>query len=420
MVTFYLSIARINTAGGIQQRLRKYVDTTLVPGFDKLIDIGIDSSLQIIGIDIRPVNGLLYAVTSNTNLSSPDAEKGNLYIIDPNFSATEANSTLVGTLKDSEGSFITVANRNYGVDFNPVLDRLRVVSDSVNLSVNPNDAVTTIQTPISAAVNLIGAAYTNNFAGAETTILYDVGTNLTGQLFKQNPPAAGTLEFVGNLLIDTSSFTNGGFDIQTVGNINEAYGAFEGTASDEPFARLYSVNLTTGQAVNLGSLDLPEEFFITGFTLIQAVPAPCLHPATLVAVPVGKSKSIEELRAGDCVIDYKGRPVKIEKNLRFEASDSFILVKKGAFKDGDVPVPSQDLLIRKGHPILFNGKSIKPERLIKRLAPNKVNYIKLSNKEFVWSLCTEKRTFVMMQGVAVVTWVYSDLIKSKKYNFTEF
>ena len=53
-------------------------------------------------------------------------------------------------------------------------------------NINPSD-------PSVAAV-----AYTNSFAGAATTILYDIDV-ASNKLYKQNPPNNGTLELVGSL-----------------------------------------------------------------------------------------------------------------------------------------------------------------------------------------------------------------------------
>ncbi len=74
------------------------------------------------------------------------------------------------------------AGTKYGIDFNPTVDRLRVVNDAdQNLRINPNTGLVSADTPLTYAVapdvnagknpDVRDAAYTNNFAGATVTTL---------------------------------------------------------------------------------------------------------------------------------------------------------------------------------------------------------------------------------------------------------
>ena len=83
----------------------------------------------------------------------------------------------------------------FGFDFNPTVDRIRVVSDTgQNLRLNPDTgAVAAVDTALNpGAPNVVGSAYSNNVAGATTTTLYAIDST-TDQLFVQNPPNAGVL-----------------------------------------------------------------------------------------------------------------------------------------------------------------------------------------------------------------------------------
>ena len=88
------------------------------------------------------------------------------------------------------------------------------------------------------------AAYTNSFASASATALFDVDA-ASDVLAQQTPPNDGTLANIGTLGIDVAG--TAGFDIAGGGNglvlaALRADGAFTG-----PFT-LYTVSLTTGAA----------------------------------------------------------------------------------------------------------------------------------------------------------------------------
>jgi hypothetical protein len=184
---------------------------------------------NIMGIDFRPATGQLFALGSTSRL----------YILN---TATGA-ATAVGT-----APFSSVLNgTSFGFDFNPTVDRIRVVSNTgQNLRLNPNDgtvaAVDGAINPTTAKIS--AAAYTSNFAGSTATILYDIDY-VTGKLFKQDPPNTGTLVEVGSLgVVPTES---NGFDIG--GTSNKAWALLTvGGAT-----KLYSINLTSGMATAVGT-----------------------------------------------------------------------------------------------------------------------------------------------------------------------
>lgn len=185
--------------------------------------MGIQTGETILGIDMRPLNGQLFALGSTGRLYSLNASSG--------------VAALVGT-----GPMTTaLTGTQFGFDFNPTVDRIRIVSNSgQNLRVNPADASVTVDLPItSLTASISGAAYTNNFAGATTTTLYDIDA-LGDRLYRQIPPNDGVLADVGPLGINVEA--SNGFDIGGTSGI--AYGIFTvGTTQ-----RIYTVNLNTGAA----------------------------------------------------------------------------------------------------------------------------------------------------------------------------
>ena len=108
-----------------------------------------------------------------------------------------------------ERRFTALAGESFGVDFNPTVDRLRVVSDSgQNLRINVDTGLVTTDTdlnPLSPSV--VASAYTNNFAGATTTQLFGIDAE-SNQLVQQVSPNDGTIVPIGTGL---------GFDVAEVG-----------------------------------------------------------------------------------------------------------------------------------------------------------------------------------------------------------
>ena len=145
------------------------------------------------------------------------------------------------------GPFTPVlSGATFGFDFNPVVDRIRVVSNTgQNLRLNPDTgAVAAVDAALNpGAPNVVGSAYTNNFAGATTTTLYAIDAT-TDQLLIQNPPNAGTLVPVGPLGPDVADAV--GFDISANDNRAFAIVTVGGTSG------LVTINLTTGAATPVG------------------------------------------------------------------------------------------------------------------------------------------------------------------------
>lgn len=187
---------------------------------------GLQGGENVVGIDIRPNNGMLYAIGSNSRI----------YTIN----TTSGAATFVATLS------IPLSGVSFGVDFNPVPDRIRIISNTgQNLRVNPMDGATINDGAINPTPAAITAAgYTNSVAGATTTTLHVIDTD-ADKLYVQNPPNNGTLTMGMNLGVNADA--SSGFDIG--GKAGAAYALLTvGNAT-----LLYSINLTTGQATEVRS-----------------------------------------------------------------------------------------------------------------------------------------------------------------------
>lgn len=166
--------------------------------------VGLAGAEQVLGIDIRPADGLLYALT----------DAGRLYTVDAGTGQATLKSTLAADPADTTQPYAGLAGTRFSVDFNPVANRLRVIGDQgQNLRINVDTGATTTDGDINRAGNaprVLAAAYANSFAGAATTVLYDLDA-ADDRLTRQDPPNNGTLADIGALGLDLDGMA--AFDI---------------------------------------------------------------------------------------------------------------------------------------------------------------------------------------------------------------
>ena len=171
---------------------------------------GLDPGDTLVGIDVRPATGQLYALS----------DVAGLYTINPANGAAAKVGELAADPADATNPFTALSGTNFGIDFNPVVDRLRVVSNTQqNLRINPDTALVTTDTPLAFAAgdanaaatpNVSDVAYANNVAGALTTSLFGID-DTTFLVVLQNPPNNGTLNTVAPFGVTNASHV--GFDI---------------------------------------------------------------------------------------------------------------------------------------------------------------------------------------------------------------
>lgn len=204
---------------------------------------GLASGDTLLGIDFRPAIGTLYAV----------GRLGNLYTINTANSQASLVAALFANPMDPTDPFTALNGAAFGVDFNPVVDALRVVSTSgQNLRINPSTGATFTDTNLLNADGTSpfvgGSAYTNNVAGAASTVLYGIDARMD-RLVIQSPPNEGVLNPVGALGVDVNAELLG-FDISGVTGT-----AFASLASQTGnTSSLYTINLGTGAATLVGGI----------------------------------------------------------------------------------------------------------------------------------------------------------------------
>ena len=203
---------------------------------------GLQSGEQVVAIDVRPTNGQLYAL-------GKAGGTGRLYAINPTTAAATLVSVLAADPSDATSPYAGLVGTTFDIDFDPVADRLRVVSDAdQNLRVNPvNGQVITdnnlgygaSDTNFGANPNIVAAAYSNSFVGATSTTLFDIDSNLD-VFTMQDPPNNGLLRTFGQMTdpangfatVNTTELT--GLDIR--GSDNATFASF--TAAGDTASKL--------------------------------------------------------------------------------------------------------------------------------------------------------------------------------------
>jgi hypothetical protein len=241
------------------------------PALDTAIAIsGLQAGETVVGIDIRAggaTPGELYALSS----------AGRLYTVNTTSGVATLKSTLAADAGDSTDAFTALSGTQFGVDFNPVADRLRVVSDTgQNLRIDPDSGATITDAPLTsggtARTGVSGAAYTNAFSAACRTSLYYIDAT-TDQLLTTSDPNGGVVTVVGALGVDTTAV--GDFEIATA-----ADGTNNGNAAlvVGGVATSYQINLLTGTATSTGALTRLDA---NELVLDTAISAPATAPTQL-------------------------------------------------------------------------------------------------------------------------------------------
>jgi len=203
---------------------------------------GMQPGETVVGIDFRAVDRRLYAVGSSSRIYTVDT--------------VTAVATPVGS-----AAFTPALNgAAFGVDFNPVPDRVRVHTDAEqNLRLNQlTGAVAATDGALAYAAGdagagtnpaIAGTAYTNSVAPAPaTTVLFAIDSGRDVLVTLPNPND-GQMRTVGPLGVATTDRV--GFDI--VGSDGSAFATL--TEAGASRSRLYTINTTTGAATLVGTIE---------------------------------------------------------------------------------------------------------------------------------------------------------------------
>lgn len=214
---------------------------------------GIPSGMSLVGMDVRPATGQIYLLGYNTS-----QQLGQIFTLD----TLNAMLTPVGP-----GISNFVLNGQVGFDFNPTVDRIRVVSSgeqdyrlhpTTGALVATDGALMYAANDVNAGKNpnIGSAAYTNSFIGSTSTTLYNYDDSLN-VLTIQNPPNNGIQNTIGSTglmqnLMDATSAFDIYFDPATRQNM--AFLAANTSSSNTD--TLYSINLSNGMVSPIGSMNM--------------------------------------------------------------------------------------------------------------------------------------------------------------------
>jgi Domain of unknown function (DUF4394) len=204
---------------------------------------GLAGDSRLVGIDYRPATSVLYGL----------GDAGGVYTVDP----STGQATKVAQMD------VALSGGAFGVDFNPTVDRLRVVSDNgQNLRINVDTGMTIVDAtlntgPGTTVTGVTAVAYTNNDADPTTaTTLFDIDT-MADRVAIQAPPNNGTLNPTGNLGVDAAG--DAGFDIYSSTTRDGATVNVRALASLNVggASALYRVDLLTGRATGADWIAAP-------------------------------------------------------------------------------------------------------------------------------------------------------------------
>jgi hypothetical protein len=214
-----------NTVSIIDTQKKKVTKTWKISGV----------SGRVVGIDVRPADGVLYGVVADGTVVTIDLGSGK------------------ATMKSKLETMLP-AGTMATIDFNPAADRLRLIgSEGTNLRANVDDGKVTKDGALKYAdgdpnkgkmPKVVAAAYSNSFKGTKETALYDIdAANWT--FARQAPPNDGVLNTLGKFSANGGSLA---FDIWSDGRGGNEGWLLAGSM-------LHRVDIATGKTTPAGKVD---------------------------------------------------------------------------------------------------------------------------------------------------------------------
>lgn len=226
---------------------------------------GLASGEEILALDVRPATTTLYGLTSLSRIVRISTSTGQARPFSAFFSPP-------------------LGAQDAGFDFNPTVDRIRLVdSTDQNLRLNPDDGQTASRDPAlqyaaddpgaDVNPNIVAEAYTRPFPGGGTTRLYGIDAS-RGALVVQEPANAGTLRTIAQLTTrgrPLGRLTGPvSFDITESGR---AFLAYRPDGDDRRAATLATLNLQSGNVRFVDFIGPQVGLRTTGGTRTQGLAA---------------------------------------------------------------------------------------------------------------------------------------------------
>jgi hypothetical protein len=202
-------------------------------------NMAVSGASDLRGLDVRPASGQVYLLSGTDQL----------YTLDTSSGKATAGSKLQTALPGS-GQAV--------VDFNPMADRLRLMSpDGTNLRVNVETGEVAVDGKQAYAADgpyagkqpqVVAGAYTNSYAGTKSTALYNIDL-ANSSLMLQNQPNDGVQQLVGKV---ADGLKAAAMDILSDGKGGNTAYVLTGKT-------LHQLDLASGKPTTLGDIaDLPD------------------------------------------------------------------------------------------------------------------------------------------------------------------
>lgn len=288
---------------------------------------GVMAGETLVSIDVRPQTQRLYGLGVNAT-----ADTVQLYHISPQTAVAVPVGAAFSLTTDGT-TLVDFPATGWDIDFNPAVDRLRIVTQSgLNFRINPNNG-----TPVdgnNGQADVMGINPDGGISGPTTSVSATAYTNsqpnngnittqytvdaTTNSLYIQNPPNNGTQALVMPITVagQTLEITAvSGFDIPPLvnaaaSNAPVASGVGYAVLRTSTSSKLYQINLVNGQAVAVANF-APLSFAINpglsasiglnaaATSLVRFSP---LNPGTITTVGLGV------LNAGETLVGIDLRP----------------------------------------------------------------------------------------------------------------
>lgn len=319
--------ALTQTNGGLNNNLISFSseNPSVIRGLITLS--GLKTGQGIAGMDFRPADGKLYAMGKK-----PGVDSLSLYTIN--------TTTGVASLVKDTVIVMPLGNGPIAFDFNPVADRIRIVaSNGNNYRLNPINLAQVVDTALTYRTGDVNAAkkpfvgsvaYTNSFAGATSTAMYDIDDSLS-VLARQNTPNSGILDTKGALGIDLNK-ADATSDIDIVYDLEKSkdFAFLCANTGTEVNDNLYSIDIATGATTLIGRIGFGSAVrdiacqvtLVTGITQknkvnfdMQVFPNPASNSSILQLNLEKKSSVLVQ------IYDYTGKLMNVVANDSFSSGN---------------------------------------------------------------------------------------------------
>lgn len=211
------------------------------------------------------------------------------------------------------------------------------------------------------------------------------------------------------------------FSVTPITASEEFYNSFTTGANSvgNQSSNLYFQNgVLAGYNRNYEPLVNPDPYATSNGVIGRINRVVCLHPETLVATMSEKSgiseMPIKDINRGMRVINHKNKPIEVLHNIFFPTKVSkFVKVPKDCLGTN---VPSEDLYIRKEHPIMYKGRVDTAMRIAKKFKIVGIEEIEMNEASTPYTLCTKEKSFIKMNGVLVAAWSENRWLEHAKSN----